>query len=43
MKKTDLPQSVEQFTISFDKKGESAADLNLDWGNTRVSVALKVD
>ncbi len=43
MKKTDLPQSVEQFTISFDKKGESAADLNLDWENTRVSVALKVD
>jgi len=43
MKKTDLPQSVEQFTISFDKKGESTVDLNLDWENTRVSVALKVD
>jgi hypothetical protein len=43
MKKTDLPQSVEQFTISFDKKGESAADLNLDWENTRVSVPLKAD
>jgi hypothetical protein len=43
MKKTDLPQSVEQFTISFDKKGESAADLNLDWGNTRVSVVVKAE
>ena len=43
MKKTALPQSVEQFTISFDKKGESMADLNLDWENTRVSVVVKVE
>jgi hypothetical protein len=43
MKKTALPQSVEQFTISFDKKNESMADLNLDWENTRVSVAIKVE
>jgi hypothetical protein len=43
MKKTELSQSVEQFTISFDKKGESTAELKLDWENTRVSVALKVD
>ncbi|MGZ4889927.1 MAG: DUF2911 domain-containing protein, partial [Candidatus Angelobacter sp.] len=42
MKKTALPQSVEQFTIAFDKKGESMADLNLDWENTRVSVVVKV-
>jgi hypothetical protein len=41
MKKTALPQSVEQFTISFEKKGGSAADLNLDWENTRVSVEVK--
>jgi len=41
MKKTALPQSVEQFTISFDKKNESTADLNLDWENTRVSVEVK--
>ena len=41
MKKTALPQSVEQFTISFDKKNENTADLNLDWENTRVSVAVK--
>jgi hypothetical protein len=41
MKKTILPQSVEQFTMSFDKKNESTADLNLDWENTRVSVEVK--
>ena len=41
MKKTALPQSVEQFTISFDKKNENTADLNLDWENTRVSVEVK--
>src|SRR4029077_6294844 len=42
MKKSALPNSVEQFTISFDKKGD-AADLNLDWENTRVSVAVKAE
>jgi len=41
MKKTALPQSVEQFTISFDKKSENTAELNLDWENTRVSVEVK--
>jgi hypothetical protein len=41
MKKTALPQSVEQLTISFDKKNENTADLNLDWENTRVSVEVK--
>jgi len=41
MQKTALPQSVEQFTISFDKKNESTANLNLEWGNTRVSVEIK--
>jgi hypothetical protein len=43
MKKSSLPQPVEQFTISFDKKSESTADLNLDWENTRVSVAVKAE
>ena len=43
MKKSTLPQSVEQFTISIDKKNESTADLNLDWGNTRVSVEIKAE
>ena len=43
MKKSALPQSVEQFTISFDKKSEVLAELNLDWENTRVSVAVKAE
>ena len=43
MKKATLPQTVEQFTISFDKKGENTADLNLDWENTRVSVSVKAE
>jgi hypothetical protein len=43
MKKSALPQSVEQFTISFDKKSDTAADLNLDWENTRVSVTVKAE
>jgi Protein of unknown function (DUF2911) len=43
MKTSSLPQLVEQFTISFDKKGENAADLNLDWENTRVSVTVKAE
>jgi hypothetical protein len=43
MKKSALPQSVEQFTIAFDKKSESVSDLNLDWENTRVSVVVKAE
>lgn len=43
MKKSSLPQTVEQFTISFDKKSESTADLNLDWENTRVYVLVKAE
>jgi hypothetical protein len=43
MKKSVLPQSVEQFTISFDKKDETTANLNLDWENTRVSVVVKAE
>src|SRR6476661_2588476 len=41
MKKSPLPQPVEQFTISFSKTSDTAADLNLDWENTRVSVTVK--
>jgi len=40
-KKSTLPQTVEQFTISFDKKGENAADLNLDWEIICVTVTVK--
>ena len=43
MKKSARPESVEQFTISFDKKDETTADLNLDWENTRVSVVVKAE
>lgn len=43
MKKSSLPQTVEQFTISFDKKSESTADLNLDWENTCVYVLVKAE
>jgi hypothetical protein len=43
MKKSSLPQPVEQFTISFNKTSETSADLNLDWENTRVSVTVKAE
>jgi hypothetical protein len=43
MKKSALPQSVEQFTISFDKKNDNTANLHLDWENTRVSVEVKAE
>jgi hypothetical protein len=43
MKKSPLPQPVEQFTISFSKTSDTVADLNLDWENTRVSVAVKAE
>jgi len=32
---------VQQFTISFDKGTGSATKLNLDWENTRASVAIQ--
>jgi hypothetical protein len=43
MKKSSLPQPVEQFTIGFDKKGDNSAELNLDWENTRVTVLVKAE
>jgi hypothetical protein len=43
MKKSQLSQPVEQFTIAFDKKSANAAELNLDWENTRVTVAVKAE
>ena len=43
MQKSALPQTVEQFTISFDKKDESTANLNLDWEKTRVFVTVKTE
>ncbi|HET9839724.1 MAG TPA: DUF2911 domain-containing protein [Candidatus Angelobacter sp.] len=43
MQKSPLPQTVEQFTISFDKKDENTANLNLDWENMRVWVVVKAE
>ena len=43
MKKSALPQSVEQFTIAFEKTSDTTAELNLDWENTRVSVTVKAE
>ena len=37
MKKTSLPQPVEQFTISFENRGPNAGVLNMEWENTRVA------
>ena len=41
MQKSKLEQPVEEFTISFDKKGPDSADLVLEWENTRVWVPVK--
>jgi Protein of unknown function (DUF2911) len=41
MKVSKLPAPVEQFTISWNKKGASSADLVLEWENTRVSVPVE--
>ena len=41
MQKSQLPQPVEQFTISFDKKSESSADLVLEWENVRLAVPVQ--
>ncbi len=41
MKVTPLSQSVEQFTISFDKKSGDTAQLNLQWAKTQASVEVK--
>ena len=41
MKVSKTAQPVEQFTISFEKKGDDAATLVLQWENTSASVAVK--
>ena len=43
MQKTKLSQPVEQFTISFEKKGADSADLVLEWENTRLAVPVKAN
>jgi len=41
MNVSTLPQTVEQFTIAFDKTGGDSAKLNLNWEKTRASVDVK--
>jgi len=41
MNVTSLSQPVEQFTITLDKKGGDAAQLNLQWEKTQASVGVK--
>jgi len=41
MKVSQRPSPLEQFTISFDKTGGSAATLKLEWANTIASVDVK--
>jgi hypothetical protein len=43
MQKKALSAPVEQFTMSFAKQDEDKAELNMDWENTRVSVAVSAD
>lgn len=40
MQKSQLPQPVEQFTISFDKKSDNSANLVLEWENLHLSVPV---
>ncbi len=40
MKVSKSASPVEQFLISWDKKGESQADLVMEWENTRVTVPV---
>ena len=42
MKVSQTPSPVEQFSISWDKKSESQADLTMTWENTRTTVPVKV-
>lgn len=43
MQKSELSAPVEQFTISFDKKGEDTADLVMKWEKTSVSIPVKAE
>jgi Protein of unknown function (DUF2911) len=41
LKKSATEKPVEQFTVSFAKKGDDAADLVLEWENTRLVAGVK--
>ena len=40
MKTAKTPATVQQFTISFDKRGPNSAVMKFDWENTSASVEL---
>ena len=40
MQKSQLPQPVEEFTISFDKKSDTSTDLVMEWENLKLSVPV---
>ena len=42
MQKSQTEQPVEQFTISFKKKSDNAADLVMEWENIRLTVLVKL-
>src|SRR5437016_715600 len=42
MQKSRTEQPVEQFTISFKKKSDNAADLVMEWENIRLTVLVKL-
>jgi Protein of unknown function (DUF2911) len=39
-KPAKLPQAVDQFTISFEKRGPNAAIMKMEWENTSVAVDI---
>jgi hypothetical protein len=39
-KPSKLPQAVDQFTISFEKRGPNAAIMKMEWENTSVAVDI---
>jgi len=41
MHKSQTSTPVEQFTISWKKTGDSAADLVFEWESTRVAVPVR--
>ncbi len=41
MQNSHLERLVEQFTMSWKKRGEDTADLVLEWENTRASVEIQ--
>lgn len=43
MQKKQLSSPVEQFTISFDKKSDTEANLVMQWENTSVSIPVKAE